>query len=156
MIAGLCKVCLGNYWHIGNFSAIPPPVSDRCRSRSARSVVDAATIGKPKSICHSHATKCCKSRMEDGKWRLRCIKVKVRTAMRRSPTSTTLRHCKHIAASLQAPYSSATCRINLPKFFPSKSISSVSGKLSKPWAMSSRVWNLPWLIHLPISATASP
>ena len=61
--------------------------------------------------------------------------------------------CDSVRAWLQA---SATLMSSLPVFSPLKSMSRVSGKVSRPSTMSSRVFSLPAFIQPAISRTASP
>ena len=53
------------------------------------------------------------------------------------------------------PYASATFRMSFPVFAPVKSLSRVSGKVSKPSTMSSRVFNFPPAIQSASSRAAS-
>ena len=54
----------------------------------------------------------------------------------------------------QAVYSLATCKTSLPKFSPLKSLSSVSGKVSRPATTSSLLFITPSFRYCAISATA--
>jgi len=58
---------------------------------------------------------------------------------------TALRSLARRDAAGPAAQRSATCRMSLPKFSPRKSLSSVSGKVSKPTTMSSRLVMRPSL-----------